>query len=281
MPYRYTPADDRTLERPDFRASNGTPPGPWLHQMSGGWRWLWNRQTGPVPRIRLAAGVLASSVKERGRWRSLPIDFATALLAPIRVPGPPAPPVTARDWSPERTAAAARLRQAAQRWATGEPEISSFAVIAEAGDLAVWGRSSGLIELRPEDWAVVLEHAEAAGTLPNALLVTSTNAGNHDAWAYRLGQIAHPDAFLQHDVAALVAWFAGRGLPSIFLVTDHGADAVAEWGSVARLFDLVLAPSETVAAGFSARPDRQGIEARVSSRPADLGEIRTALEAVA
>ena len=249
--------------------------------MSGGWRWLRNRRTGPVPRIRLAAGVLASSVKERGRWRSLPIDLATALLAPIRVPGPPPPPVAARDWSPERTAAGARLRQAAQRWATGQPEISPFAVIADADDLADWGRSSRLIELRPEDWAVVLEHGEAAGTLPDALLVTSTSAGNHGAWAYRLGQVAHPDAFLQHDVAALVAWFAGRGLPSIFLVTDHGADAVADWGSVGRLFDLVLAPSETVAAGFSARSDRQGMEARVGSRPAEIGEIRTALEAMA
>ena len=154
-------------------------------------------------------------------------------------------------------------------------------MIADADDLADWGRSSRLIELRPEDWAVVLEHGEAAGSLPDALLVTSTSSGNHGAWAFRLGQVAHPDAFLQLDVAALVAWFAGRGLPSIFLVTDHGADAVADWGSVGRLFDLVLAPSETVAAGFSARPDRQGMEARVSSRPAEIGEIRTALEAMA
>lgn len=281
MPYRYTPADDRTLGRRDFRAPNDTPPAPRLHRVSGAWRRLRNRQSGPVPRIRLAAAVLASSVKERGRWRSLPIDLATAFLAPIRVPGPPPPPVEARDWSPERTAAAARLRKSAERWAIGEPEISSFAVIADDDDLAVWGRSSRLIELRPEDWALVLERAEAARTLPGALLVTSTGAGNRGAWAYRLGQIAHPDAFLHHDVAALVDWFAGRGLPSIFLVTDHGADAVTAWGSVARLFDLVLVPSDGVAAGFSARPDRQGIEARVSSRPTELAEIRTAVEAVA
>ncbi|MEO8469605.1 MAG: hypothetical protein ABI573_08070 [Chloroflexota bacterium] len=309
MPSRYTPADDRSLDRPDFwasmepaagalrsgRAVSRMPPAPYgadtprSRVVSHGWRWLLNRQTGLIPRIRLAAGVLLSTVKARGPWRALPYDLATALFAPIRIPGPPAPAIAARDWSAERAAAAARLRRAAELWASQRqaaasqaderPAPLSLAVIAD-DDVSAWVRSGSVVELRPEDWAVVLEHAEGTGALPAALLVTSTIAGNHGAWAFRLGPFAHPDAFLQRDVAALVAWFAGRALPSIFLVTDDGADAVAEWSGVARLFDLILAPNEDAAARFSARPDRQGIEARVAKLPTGFADIRAAVEAL-
>ena len=244
--------------------------------MTGRWHRLRDRETGLVPRIRLAVGVLASSVGDRRQWRSLPIDFATALLAPIRVPGPPAPPMAARDWSPEREAAGARLRRAAQRWANERTARPAFAVIADDDDLAAWGRSGCLIEVRPEDWAVVLERTEAAGSPLGALLVTSTRAGNHGAWAFRLGAVAHPDAFLERDVAALVAWFADRGLPSIFLVTDDRPGAATDWGAVGRLFDLVLAPSEDLARALSARPDRRGIEARVSTA-AGLEDVLAAI----
>lgn len=250
------------------------------YPVSGGWRRLRYLQAGLVPRLQLAAKVIAASGRDRRRWRSLPSDVATALLAPIRVPGPAAPPVAARDWAPERAAAAARLRQAAGRWAGDARAASSIAAVAAGPDLVAWRRSSRVIELRPEDWVAVLEAAETAGSSVRALVV-STTAGNHGAWAFRLGLVAHPDAFLERDMAALVAWFAERGLASILSVVDGGADAVATWGSVARLFDLVLAPGETVAAGFSARPDRRGIEARVSHRPADLAEIRAAVAAVA
>ena len=134
--------------------------------------------------------------------------------------------------------------------------------------------------MRPEDWAITLERTEAAGSPPGALLVTSARAGNHGAWAFRLGSVAHPDAFLERDVAALVAWFADRGLPSIFLVTDDRPGAATDWGAVARLFDLVLAPSESLARALSARPDRRGIEARVSTA-SDLEDVLAAIGALA
>lgn len=222
-----------------------------------------------------------SSIKHRGPWRSLPIDLATALLAPIRKPGTSAPPAPVRDWSPERMEAASRLRQAAERWASSATDALAVASIADVDALEAWARSGHVVELRPEDWALVLEGSAAAGDLPDAFLVTSTSNGNHGAWAFRLGRVAHPDAFLHRDLSAIIGWFADRNLPSIFLVTDDGANAIAEWGTVASLFDLVLAPTATTAAGFTARPDRRGVEAHVGSRKASLEEIRTAVVALA
>ncbi len=249
--------------------------------MTAGWRWLRNRQTGPVPRLGLVAQVLTSSIKHRGPWRSLPIDIATALFAPIRKPSMSAPPVPIRDWSPERMGAASRLRQAAEQWASSATKPLAVASIADDDALEAWARSGRVLELRPEDWALVLERSAAAGDLPDAFLLTSTNNGNHGAWAFRLGQVAHPDAFLHRDLSAIIGWFADRNLPSIFLVAEDGPNMIAEWGMVACLFDLVLAPTATMAADFTARPDRRGVEAHIGSSAANLDEIRTAVVALA
>ena len=121
-------------------------------RLDRGLRWLRNRQTGPLPRLRRVAGVLRSTARNRDSWRALPDALATALLAPVRVASKPPPPRPPRDWSPQRAAARDRLaRRAALLTGTGGSR-RRLAVIADGTDLEAWTRVHDLVAVRPEDW---------------------------------------------------------------------------------------------------------------------------------
>lgn len=237
-----------------------------------GWRWLRNRESGPWPRLRRVAGVLRSTVRDRGPWRSLPEALATALLAPVRRSRPPAPPAPPRDWAPERTAAAERLAAAGIRLAGVRPRDLRVAAIADAEDLAVLTAACRVTPIRPEDWALELEAATAAGSGPDVLLVTSARRGNGGAWTYRIGWYAHSDSLLHRDLRALTDWCAEHGIPSVF-VAGVEPEVVRDFGDAAASFDLVLARDAATAAAFEALPGRRG--AGVAVAPAGPGPRAT------
>lgn len=227
------------------------------------WRWLRNRQSGPLPRLRRVGSVLKATVRGRGPWRQLPEALATALLAPVRLPGKPSPPRPPRDWTREREEARLRLARAAERLRDREPARLRVAVIADDPELARLREVLDLDELRPEDWAEVLDAGLAAGSCPDLLLVTTARNGNGGAWTYRIAWTAHPDGILHRDLEALTKWCAAHDVPTVFATTEAGPTFAATWGDAARLFDLVLVPDPTIAAVVDERPDRRGIGARL------------------
>ena len=251
-------------------------------------RWLRNRQTGPVPRLRRVASVVKATIRARGPWRSLPESLATALLAPVRLPSKPAPPQPPRDWSPNRIAAAARLKQAVRLDPAGPGGNASpgatrrrvVAVIANPPDLEALSATAEMIELRPEDWADVLDAMHDAGNGPDALVVVATEIGFAGAWAYRIAWAAHPDSFLHRDLSVLIGWFQEHDTPSILAITDARPEALATWGDAADLFDLVLAATPEAAAAYTKRPSRRGSEAMILSDPLGLERVLAALRDV-
>ena len=256
-------------------------------------RWLMNRDAGPVPRARRVAGVLRSTLRDRGPWRTLPEALATAFLAPVRRSPPSAPPAPPRDWAPERAAAARRLEAAAARLGAGKAADLRLAVIADAQDLAVLTAAAGhVLAIRPEGWVAELDAATRAAQAPELLLVTSAREGNGGAWTYRIGWYAHPDSFLHRDLRALLAWCAEHRIPSLFAARPAPAaakakgaatadpDVVRDFGDAALLFDLVLAPDAATADAFRELPGRRGAGVRVAARPADLADTIRGLGAL-
>ncbi|MBI2776431.1 MAG: hypothetical protein HYX57_04070 [Chloroflexi bacterium] len=243
------------------------------------WRWLRNRQSGPLPRIHRVGSVLKATFHARGPWRQLPEALATALLAPVRLPGKPPPPARPRDWTREREGARLRLVRAAERLRDRDPASLRLAVIADAPELARLSEVHDLDELRPEDWADVLDAGLAAGSCPDLLLVTTARNGNGGAWTYRIAWTAHPDGILHRDLDALTNWCAAHDVPTVFATTEAGPAFDAIWGDAARLFDLVLVPDATIAAAVDERPDRRGTGARLA--PVGLAaDIAAALGAI-
>ncbi|HET9436066.1 MAG TPA: hypothetical protein VFO50_04355 [Candidatus Limnocylindrales bacterium] len=219
-------------------------------RLDRGLRWLRNRQSGPLPRLRRVGGVAWRTIRGREPWRQLPEALATALLAPVRIAGKPSPPPPPRDWGPERAAATARLAAFAARRDLVRPRV---AVIADAAELDAFRTDWALVVIRPEDWAAVL-----AAEPPDLLVVDAARNGNGGAWAYRIAWTAHPDAFGQRDLRALVGWCTARSIPAIFRAPGGGVATVRDWSDVARYFDLVLAPDAEARAGYESLPDRRG-----------------------
>jgi len=242
-------------------------------RLERGWRWLRNRQSGPLPRLQRVGSVLRSTAAERRPFRELPDALLTALLAPVRISAKPSPPSPPRDWAPERTAAAARLAAAAVRIAGLKPKDLRLALIADADDMVALEAAFRVVAIRPDDWATVLETAETGGELPELLVVTSAIDGNQGAWANRIVWTPHPDFFLQRDLRALVAWFAVRDRPSIFISREAGSHAIRRWADAASLFDVVLALDDTTVAAYTAVPDRRGIGALPSKAGASVDAV--------
>jgi hypothetical protein len=223
-------------------------------------RWLRNRQSGPLPRLRRVGRVVRSTLRGETPWRAAPDGFLTALLAPVRPPGAPPPPRPPRDWGPDRAAAAARLAAAADRLESVPLADLGVAAIADAPELEALTRACRVIPLRPEDWASELERAGEDGAVPTLLLVTSARNGNGGAWRYRIGWYAHPDSLLLRDLDALTRWCSARGIATLFVLTEmgNGPARLAGWTDAARLFDLVLVAGDALVAEVEALPDRRG-----------------------
>jgi hypothetical protein len=217
-----------------------------------GWRWLRNRQTGPVPRLRRVAAVLARAVLGRESWRDLPESIATAFLAPVRSSRGSAPfRAPRRTWIAERAAARARWRAYAERPSAARARV---AVVADDRELAGYRAQWDVVEIRPEDWAQVLgEHR------PDVVVVDSARNGNGGAWAYRIMWTPHPDFFLQRDLSALVAWCAAESILTVFRARDVTRDADRTWSDAARHFDLIVPPTSAAAAAFERIADRRGL----------------------
>lgn len=248
-------------------------------RLERGWRWLRNRQTGPLPRLRRVAGVLRATTRARGPWRALPEALATALLAPVRVASKPPAARPPRDWAPEREAAGERLATLAGRCAGADGSRRRLAVIADGSDLEAWAGHHELVAIRPEDWAVVLEGDEGAKGI-DALVVTATPDGNHGAWAYRIGWVAHPDGLLHRDLGAVISWCRERDVPSIFVIGEAagepGRTVLTAWADGAALFDVVVAVSAGAGPILEAHPDRQGVGVRIVADTGDLARILAA-----
>ena len=232
----------------------------------------------PLARLRRVGGVLRATIRERGPWWTLPEAIATAALAPVcrSVEASSPPP---RDLSPERAAAAARIEAARGRIAARPSHDLRVAAIADAADLAALSTAARVTAVRPEDWAIELEAARAAGAAPDLLLVTSARSGNGGAWTYRIGWYAHPDSFLHRDLRALVGWCAEHGIPSLFVARDT-PDETREFGDAAALFDLIVTDGDGAAAAFGALPARRGIGARSHPSAADLAALVAGLRGV-
>jgi hypothetical protein len=242
-------------------------------------RWLRNRQTGPLPRLRRVGGVLAAAARgarsEPALLRRLPDDLATAVLAPVRVRGPAALAGPSRSWEPERAAARRRLagegRPAVELGSIGDLRLAAIADESLAG----WLRSGcETIFVRPEDWRTQLEARP-----PQLLAIADAWWGNGGSWQYRVAWHAHPDALLLRDLRALVAWCAERGVPSVFLDT-HGA-AADRFAEAAALCDLIVAPDEAAARRYLATADRRGAGVAIAAAPAGPASAVGILERVA
>ncbi len=239
-------------------------------------RWLRNRRTGPLPRIRRMARVVLLLTREP---RSLP-SFPAALLEAARLPRREASPtsVAPRSYAAEREAARRRLRYLSRAVAgvPGDDLVGlRLALIADerlAHDLAA---TCETVSVRPEDWRAVL-----GARPPHLLVVESAWRGNGGAWQYRIAWYAHPDALLLPDLTALLAWCAQHDVPSVFWDTCGGAD-VDRFRAAAARFDLILAPDDASAAWYAELPERRGAGVAVQARPAGRGAAREAVRAVA
>lgn len=241
-----------------------------------GIRWLRNRQTGPLPRLRRMGGVLRDAVRQRRRLRDLPSDLLSAALAPVRVRGTSAAPRPPRTWDGERAAARRRLARAG-RVPLELAALADLRVAAIADDLLA-DLLREICEpalLRPEDW-----RAELEARPPHLLLVESSWRGNGGAWQYRIARHAHPDSLLRRDLRALVGWCAAHDVPSVFWDTA-GEPATDRFVDAAALFDLVAAPDEDAAARHREQPDRRGAGIVVLPAPAGPRELREALARLA
>ena len=246
-----------------------------------GLRWARNRQTGPLPRARRMAAVLAAAARGARRdpalLRRLPADLVSAALAPVRVRGasgsPPARP--RRSWESERAGARARLA-ASGREPVALESIADLRIAAIADDpLAGWLRAGcDAAFVHPEDWRRALEKHP-----PHLLLVTDAWWGNGGSWQYRVAWHAHPDALFLPDLRALAAWCAGRAIPSVFLDT-HGT-GTNRFAEAAALLDLIVAPDEVTARRYLASPNRRGVGVAVAAAPAGPASAVGLLERIA
>jgi hypothetical protein len=241
-----------------------------------GIRWLRNRQTGPLPRLRRMGVVLRDAAREPRRIRALPADLATAAFAPVRVRGTSGPTPPPRTWDAERAAAARRLARAGR-----EPlELAALAdlrvaAIADARLAGLLRETCDAAFVRPEDW-----RADLDARPPHLLLVESARRGNGGAWQYRIAWHAHPDALLRRDLRALVGWCAARDIPSVFWDTA-GEPATDRFVDAAELFDLVAAPDDAAAARHRSHPGRRGAGVVVLSAPSGPDDVRSALRRIA
>lgn len=207
-------------------------------------RWLRNRQTGPIPRIRRVGSVIKATIRARGPWRSLPESLATALLAPVRVAGRPEPTPAPRIWDAERLGAAQRLvagRAAVERESARTVTVATLAGPDYRREFAGAVR---LIPVRPEDYVATLTRAMADDGGLGALIIRAPRDAAVGPWAYRIGWFAHPDAFLHRDLGGLIRFFHERGLPSILLISASQARDRGAWEDSAQLFDAVVVPDD-------------------------------------
>jgi hypothetical protein len=195
--------------------------------------------------------------------RELPENVAAAILAPVRWSESSGPPPEPRDWLPERHAARRRWTSFARRQPSIRPRV---ALIADRSAVDAYRAGWDVVLVRPEDWATVL-----ASELPEVLLVDSPVAGNDGAWSYRIAWTAHPDFFLQRDLAALSRWCAARGVLTVFRARESGTASVARWQDAARHLDLIVPADGASAEGYEAIEDRRGNVAPVP--PPDLEDL--------
>jgi hypothetical protein len=247
-----------------------------LGRLVRGVRWLRNRRTGPLPRLRRMGGVLRDAAREPRRIRALPADLATAALAPVRVRGASGAPPPRRTWEPERDAAHRRLSRAGR----GPLELAALADlrVAAIADEGLAGLLRGACEtlfVRPEDWRADLESRP-----PHLLLVESARRGNGGAWQYRIAWHAHPDALLRRDLGALVGWCATRDVPCVFWDTV-GVPGTDRFVDAAASFDLVAAPDAVAAARHRDHPDRRGAGVVVLPPPVESDGARANLRRLA
>lgn len=239
-------------------------------------RWLGNRRTGPLPRLRRVGGVVRDAVREPDRLRRLPEDLLSAALAPVRVRGTSAAPAPSRTWEAERAAARRRLaRVSGAPLELGRLAELRLAAIADDGLAALLREACDAVLVRPEDWRAALEAHP-----PHLLLVESAWRGNGGAWQYRIAWHAHPDSLLRRDLRALVAWCAVRDIPSVFWDTA-GAPATDRFVDAAALFDLVAASDEVAAGRHREHPDRRGAGVVVLPLPTERTGVKRALARLA
>lgn len=125
----------------------------------------------------------------------------------------------------------------------------------------------------------MLEGGEGANGI-DALVVTATPDGNHGAWAYRIGWVAHPDGLLHRDLGAVIRWCRERDVPSVFVIGEAAGEAgriaLTAWADGAALFDVVVARSAGAVSILEAHPDRQGVGVRIVAHTGDLARILAA-----
>jgi hypothetical protein len=236
-------------------------------------RWLRDRRTGPLGRLRRAAQVVRATAVAGGPWRGLPAAVARTLGRP---PGStPLPrPRALRDPAADRPAAATRLRAAAAGLATRPAAGASIAAVAGPSGVAALAGAGRVTALRPEDWRAAVEAAP-----PDLLVLVGADAEG-GPWAYRIAWAIHPDRLLPRDLDALTRWAADAGVPSVFVLTADAAPDLDDWRGAADACDLVVAPDAATAARLAAGPGRRGAGV-VVGRAGDLSAaLRTAEGAI-
>ncbi|HMJ79848.1 MAG TPA: hypothetical protein VK592_02255 [Candidatus Dormibacteraeota bacterium] len=230
-------------------------------------RWVRNRQTGPLPRMRRMVRVMREIVRQPQLLPALPAELLRAALAPVRLATIPSASALPPDWTAAR--AAARERLARLEAPAGVALAADRLRVAFVADTPLAANLSGAcdgIALRPEDWQATL------ATRPlDMLLVESAWAGNGGTWQYRIAWYAHPDSILLRDLKALLAWCAERAVPSVFWDRASRVDG-DRFREAAVRFDLIVTADPGRASWYRGSADRRG--AGVALLASELGPPR-------